>query len=40
LPELQVTIEEVLAGKYKPPAPKGEDEEKKGDGDRNEGPGR
>ena len=38
-PEVQVTIEDVLAGTFKPPAPKGEDDDKKGAG-RNEGPGR
>jgi glutathione peroxidase len=33
-PQLLVTIEDVLAGKFKPPAPKGEDEKKKETGDR------
>ena len=38
-PELQVTIEDVLAGKFKPPQ-KGEGDDKKKGGDREEGPGR
>jgi glutathione peroxidase len=38
-PELQVTIEDVLAGTYKPPAPKSEENEKKA-GDREEDKGR
>jgi glutathione peroxidase len=40
-PELSVTLEDVLAGKFKPPAQKGEDEEKKKEPEgRDEGPGR
>jgi glutathione peroxidase len=40
-PELQATLEDVLAGKFKPPAQKGEGEDgKKGTRDRREGPGR
>jgi glutathione peroxidase len=40
-PELQVTIEQVLEGKFKAPAQKGEGEDnKKGTRDRREGPGR
>lgn len=35
-PELGATIEEVLAGRFKPPAPKAGDEEKKPDTDRRE----
>lgn len=35
-PELRATIEEVLAGRFKPPAPKAGDEEKKPDTDRRE----
>jgi len=38
-PEVQVTIEDVLAGTFKPPAPKGEGDDKKDSG-RDEGPGR
>ena len=38
-PDLRVTIEDVLAGKFKPAAPKGDDD-KKDSGDRDEGPGR
>lgn len=37
-PELAVTIEGVLAGRFKPPAQKGEDEGKKGTRGRGEGP--
>ena len=33
-PELQVTIEDVLAGKYKPPPAKSDDEKKKDEADR------
>jgi glutathione peroxidase len=40
-PELQATLEDILAGKFKPPAKKGEGEDnKKGDRDRDEGSGR
>jgi glutathione peroxidase len=39
-PKLGATIEEVLAGRYKPPAQKSDDEEKKGLSDQGEGPGR
>ncbi len=40
-PELEATLEDILAGKFKPPAPKGEGEDsKKGTRDRREGPGR
>ena len=40
-PELQATLEDVLAGKFKPAAQKGEGEDsKKGTRDRREGPGR
>jgi glutathione peroxidase len=40
-PELQATLEDVLAGKFKPPAQKGEGEDtKKGTADRREGPDR
>jgi glutathione peroxidase len=40
-PELQATLEDVLAGKFKPPAKKAEGEDaKKADQDRDEGPGR
>jgi|ERR1700730_7469275 glutathione peroxidase len=39
-PELQVTIEQVLEGKFKAPAPKDAEEENKASRDRGEGPGR
>jgi glutathione peroxidase len=40
-PELRATLEDILAGKFKPPAQKGEGENsKKGTRDRREGPGR
>ncbi len=39
-PRLGATIEEVLAGRYKPLAQKSGDEEKKGQSDQGEGPGR
>jgi glutathione peroxidase len=40
-PELQATLEDILAGKFRPPAQKGEgDGAKKGARDRREGPGR
>jgi glutathione peroxidase len=38
-PKLGATIEEVLAGRYKPPAQKSGDEEKKAPGDRGKEPG-
>ena len=38
-PDLQVTLEDVLAGKFKPPQ-KGEGDDKKKGGDSDEGPGR
>ena len=38
-PKLGATIEEVLAGKFKPPAQKTGDEEKKAPGDRGKEPG-
>jgi glutathione peroxidase len=39
-PELGATIEEVLAGRFKPPTKKGRDEEKKQTADRRDDPGR
>ena len=39
-PKLGATIEEVLAGKFRPPAQKSGDEEKKAPGDRGKEPGR
>jgi hypothetical protein len=39
-PKLGATIEEVLAGKFKPPAQKTGDEEKKAPVDRGKEPGR